>query len=96
VIEDDLDARDLMRRFLAREGFDTLTAADASEGLRLARQFKPTLITLDVVMPRVDGWAVLRELKADPTPAGIPVGLFRHVYDTRVFTLVYVSTHSSA
>ena len=73
VIDDDPDARDLMRRFLAREGFDTLTAPDAAEGLRLARQFKPTLITLDVVMPRMDGWAVLKELKADPQLAAIPV-----------------------
>jgi CheY-like chemotaxis protein len=73
VIDDDPDARDLMRRFLAREGFDTLTANNAAEGLRLARQFKPTLITLDVVMPRKDGWAVLRELKADPALAAIPL-----------------------
>ena len=73
VIDDDPDARDLMRRFLAREGFDTLTASDAAEGLRLARQFKSTLITLDVLMPRVDGWAVLREIKADPALASIPV-----------------------
>jgi GAF domain-containing protein/CheY-like chemotaxis protein len=73
VIDDDPDARDLMRRFLAREGFDTLTAPDAAEGLRLARQFEPTLITLDVVMPRMDGWAVLKELKEDPALAAIPV-----------------------
>src|SRR6185503_12468971 len=73
VIDDDADARDLMRRFLAREGFDTLTAADGAEGLRLARQFKPRLITLDVVMPRMDGWAVLKELQADPALAAIPV-----------------------
>jgi CheY-like chemotaxis protein len=73
VIDDNPDARDLMRRFLAREGFDALTASDAAEGLRLARQFKPTLITLDVVMPRVDGWAVLKALKEDPALAAIPV-----------------------
>jgi len=73
VIDDDPDARDLMRRFLAREGFDTVTAADAAEGLRLARQFKPTLITLDVVMPRMDGWSVLEAIKADPELAAIPV-----------------------
>jgi CheY-like chemotaxis protein len=73
VIDDDADARDLMRRFLAREGFDTLTAADGSEGLRLARQFKPNLITLDVMMPRMDGWGVLKELQADPALAAIPV-----------------------
>jgi GAF domain-containing protein/DNA-binding response OmpR family regulator len=73
VIDDDGDARDLMRRFLVREGFDVLTAVDASEGLQLARQFKPTLITLDVLMPRMDGWAVLSELKADPELAAVPV-----------------------
>jgi GAF domain-containing protein/CheY-like chemotaxis protein/anti-sigma regulatory factor (Ser/Thr protein kinase) len=73
VIDDDADARSLMRRFLAREGFDTLTTADGSEGLRLARQFKPSLIILDVLMPRMDGWAVLRELQSDPALAAIPV-----------------------
>jgi signal transduction histidine kinase/CheY-like chemotaxis protein len=73
VIDDDPDARTLMRRFLAREGFDTLTAADGAEGLRLARQFRPSLITLDVVMPNMDGWAVLKALQADPALAAIPV-----------------------
>jgi CheY-like chemotaxis protein len=73
VIDDDPDARDLMRMFLAREGFDTVTAADAAEGLRLARQLKPALITLDVVMPRMDGWAVLEAIKADRELAAIPV-----------------------
>src|SRR5262249_57072797 len=73
VIDDDGDARDLMRRFLAREGFDTITAADGSEGLRLARQFKPSLITLDVVMPKMDGWAVLQQLRADPVLATVPI-----------------------
>ena len=73
VIDDDADARALMRRFLAREGFTTLTATDGAEGLRLARQFRPSIITLDVMMPRMDGWAVLKELQADPALAGIPV-----------------------
>ena len=73
VIDDDADARDLLRRFLAREGFDTITAADGAEGLRLARQFQPTLITLDVVMPKMDGWAVLQQLRADPALASVPI-----------------------
>jgi len=73
VIDDDPTARDLMRRFLAREGFDTLTAVDGAEGLRLARQFRPNLITLDVVMPRTDGWGVLSALQADPELSTIPV-----------------------
>ena len=73
VIDDDADARDLMRRFLAREGFDTVTAADGQEGLRLARQMKPDLITLDVIMPQMNGWAVLEALRADEALAAIPV-----------------------
>ena len=73
VIDDDADARDLMRRFLAREGFDTVSAADGEEGLRLARQMKPDLITLDVIMPRMNGWAVLEALRADEALAAIPV-----------------------
>jgi CheY-like chemotaxis protein len=73
VIDDDVDARDLLRRFLAREGFDTITAADGAEGLRLARQFRPSLITLDVVMPKMDGWAVLKQLRADPVLAEVPI-----------------------
>ena len=73
VIDDDADVRDLMRRFLAKEGFDVVTAAGGAEGLRLARELKPAVITLDVIMPGVDGWHVMQELKADPELATIPV-----------------------
>jgi signal transduction histidine kinase/DNA-binding response OmpR family regulator len=73
VIDDDADVRDLMRRFLAKEGFDVVTAAGGAEGLRLARKLKPAVITLDVIMPGVDGWHVMQELKADPELATIPV-----------------------
>jgi adenylate cyclase len=73
VIDDDATVRDLMRRFLAREGFDVVTAAGGAEGLRLAREINPCVITLDVVMPPPDGWSVLQQLQADPQLAGIPV-----------------------
>ncbi len=62
-----------MRRLLAKEGFDVITATDGQEGLELARKFEPSVITLDVMMPKVDGWDVLKELKADPALADIPV-----------------------
>ena len=62
-----------MRRFLVREGCDVITAKDGAEGLKLARQMKPALITLDVMMPGRDGWSVLQDLKADPELANIPV-----------------------
>ncbi|AJD40179.1 sensor histidine kinase/response regulator hybrid protein [Rhizobium gallicum bv. gallicum R602sp] len=73
VVDDDKAVRDQMRRFLAREGCDVVTARDGAEGLNLARQVKPALITLDVLMPGCDGWSVLQQLKADPELASIPV-----------------------
>ncbi|NNH31720.1 response regulator [Rhizobium sp. SEMIA 4085] len=73
VVDDDKAVRDQMRRFLAREGCDVVTARDGAEGLNLARQGKPALITLDVLMPGCDGWSVLQQLKADPELASIPV-----------------------
>jgi CheY-like chemotaxis protein len=73
VIDDDPAARDLAERLLTTEGYRVATATDGREGLRLARELKPAAITLDVMMPTVDGWAVLSSLKADPATAGIPV-----------------------
>jgi CheY-like chemotaxis protein len=62
-----------MRRYLAKEGFDVVTAANGEEGLRLAKELKPSVITLDVLLPGIDGWSVLQELQADPELAAIPV-----------------------
>jgi adenylate cyclase len=73
VIDDEQTVRDLMRRFLAREGFDVVTAEDGEEGLALARRLRPALITLDVLLPGLDGWSVLQALKADPELAEVPV-----------------------
>jgi CheY-like chemotaxis protein len=73
VIDDDPVVRDVMRRFLQNEGFQVATAADGHEGLRLARELRPAVITLDVLMPSMDGWAVLTTLKAEPALADIPV-----------------------
>jgi signal transduction histidine kinase/DNA-binding response OmpR family regulator len=73
VIEDDPGARDLLTRFLTKEGYRVETAAGGEAGLRLARELNPDIITLDVMMPDKDGWAVLSDLKADPELANIPV-----------------------
>ncbi len=73
VIDDEANARDLMQRYLAKEGFSVVTAASGQEGLQLARALHPDAITLDVLMPGMDGWAVLRTLKADARVADIPV-----------------------
>ena len=73
VIDDDPTTLDLTRRFLMREGFEVITAASGAEGLSLATEKRPNAITLDVMMPGMDGWAVLAELKKDPGTADIPV-----------------------
>jgi DNA-binding response OmpR family regulator len=73
VIDDDAATRDLLARFLRREGFAVRTASDGEAGLRLARELRPAAVLLDVMMPRMDGWAVLSALKADPHLAQTPV-----------------------
>ena len=73
VIDDDANARELIRRALVRDGAQVAVAGSGDEGLRRARELRPVLITLDVLMPGKDGWAVLRELKADPELRDIPV-----------------------
>ena len=73
VIDDEPTARDLLHRLLRAEGFQVLTAGGGEEGLRLVKAIHPDLITLDVIMPGMDGWAVLTELKANPETADIPV-----------------------
>jgi PAS domain S-box-containing protein len=73
VIDDEPNARDLMARYLRRAGFHVVEAASGRAGLEAARETRPDVITLDVLMPEMDGWAVLKELKSDPALAGIPV-----------------------
>ncbi|MHC4141004.1 MAG: hybrid sensor histidine kinase/response regulator [Planctomycetota bacterium] len=81
VIDDDPDARTLIERTLTKDGFEVMTAPDADEGLRLARELRPAAITLDVMMPGKDGWAVLRELKADTQLHDIPVVMVSMIDD---------------
>jgi signal transduction histidine kinase/DNA-binding response OmpR family regulator len=73
VIDDDPNALDLIGRTLQGAGVRVVTASDGQEALRLARTLHPAAITLDVMMPGMDGWAVLEALKADPETRDIPV-----------------------
>ena len=73
IIDDDAVARDLLARTLRKEGFRVETAADGWQGLDRARLIRPDVITLDVLMPGIDGWSVLQQLKADPDLTDIPV-----------------------
>ncbi len=83
VIDDDANQRDLMRRSLMGEGFAVETASSGEEGLRLARLLLPIAITLDVMMPGMDGWTVLSMLKADPEVSSIPVVMLTMMDDQR-------------
>ena len=75
VIDDEQVVHALLERELAARGYRVVHAGGGREGLRLARAVRPDAITLDVIMPEFDGWAVLRELKADPELRAIPVVL---------------------
>ncbi len=66
VIDDDPNVYDLMERILSREGLEVYGAATGKEGLALARKLKPVVIALDIMMPGMDGWAVLQAIRADP------------------------------
>ncbi|UCE82682.1 MAG: response regulator, partial [Deltaproteobacteria bacterium] len=81
VIDDDAMVLELMKRFLSKEGYRVVTAKGGKEGLRLARELVPDVITLDVIMPKMDGWAVLAELKTDAKLAEIPVVMLTIVDD---------------
>jgi signal transduction histidine kinase/DNA-binding response OmpR family regulator len=81
VIDDESDARNIVTRLLTRDGYSVVTASSGEEGLRLAHELKPALITLDVMMPQMDGWSVLRALKADPELRDTPVVMLTMLED---------------
>ena len=73
VVDDDATARELIAEHLTAEGFAVVTAAGGLDGLKLAKELRPIAITLDVMMPDLDGWSVLAALRQDPELAEIPV-----------------------
>lgn len=81
VIDDDPNQRELLCRFLTKEGFPAHAAGSGEEGLRLAHQLRPIAITLDVMMPGMDGWSILSALKADETLRDTPVIMLTMVDD---------------
>ena len=73
VVDDDPGVHDMLRRTLTKAGFRVESAMSGEEGVRLARKLHPNVITLDVMMPGMDGWTVLSSLKSDPEISDIPV-----------------------
>jgi signal transduction histidine kinase/CheY-like chemotaxis protein len=73
VVDDDPSIRSLLARTFENEGYRVIAAGNGVDALALAREHRPQAITLDVMMPQLDGWGALRELKADASLRDIPV-----------------------
>ncbi len=73
VIDDNLDAINLMKQNLEEAGYKVITATSGDEGIAKAKKYQPFVITLDIVMPKKDGWQVMHDLKAHPATRDIPV-----------------------
>jgi adenylate cyclase len=83
VIDDDATARELIATYLVGEGFAIETAASGVDGLKKVRELRPAAVTLDIMMPDVDGWTVLAAVKGDPVLADIPVVIVTIVDEQR-------------
>jgi CheY-like chemotaxis protein len=73
VVDDELPMRDLLCEILSQEGYRTVTAADGDEVVRLAQEHQPSLILLDMMMPRMDGYTTMTRLRGHPLTANVPV-----------------------
>lgn len=73
IIDDDQMIHQLLRGHLEEDGLRVMGASDGIEGLMMAREYRPSVILLDIHLPKLDGWGVLARLKSDPALAGIPV-----------------------
>ena len=98
VVEDDPDLGDTIVAFLKEEGLDAKLARDGDQAMRLVDQLSPSAMILDLMMPRRDGFSVLRELRADGRIANLPVivvtaifGLSERLYATELGAADYVT-----
>src|SRR3989338_8773747 len=79
VVEDESFLLDLYETKLEQAGYEVVKASNGSQGLSLARLEKPNLVLLDILMPEVDGYEMLRRLKADAKTKNIPVIIFSNL-----------------
>lgn len=98
VVEDDPDLGDAMVTFLREEGLEAKLARDGDQAMRMVDDFAPALMVLDLMMPRRDGFSVLRELRADGRISSLPVivvtaifGLSERLYATELGAVDYVT-----
>ena len=93
IVEDDPSSMQLLSRLVEQAGYDCMAAGDGAEGLALARQFHPELVLLDIALPKLDGWDVLRAFEADETLKAIPVVVVTVDDDRRRVFLAGASEH---
>ncbi len=73
VVDDDQSSREISKRILSKRGYSVLTADDGASGIEIAREQHPDIIVLDILMPGMDGWQVLEQLRDIPETADIPI-----------------------
>ncbi|KGJ98462.1 response regulator [Thalassotalea sp. ND16A] len=95
VIDDDPHAREILERHLEAEGYHVICVANGKSGIKLAQKWQPSLITLDVMMPDMDGWQVLKALKDDTFTRDIPVVMISIVGDKAIGTTLGAVDHLS-
>ena len=79
IIEDDVVLQKSLKEYLSSEGFDVVCASDGEEGTQKATSEKPDLILLDIILPKKDGYEVLREVKENTETLRIPVVLLTNL-----------------
>jgi PAS domain S-box-containing protein len=84
IIDDDAVVRELLQNYLKKLGYQVVSAESGQQGIELAKQIQPQAITLDVMMPGMDGWMVLSEMKKEPQLANIPVIIISLVEDKSI------------
>ncbi len=81
IVEDDLNLADVYSTKFEKEGFEVFVAADGEEGLSKINEWRPHLVLLDIMLPKKDGFAVLKELKENPQTKMIPVIMWTNLSD---------------
>ncbi len=79
IVEDDSIMRQAVGEFLIEEGFEVVYASDGEEGTSLAKNKNPDLVLLDIILPKKDGYEVIKELKADDKTKKIPIVLLTNL-----------------
>ena len=83
IIEDDPSISKVISTRLARENYEILVASDGEEGLRRIKEEKPNLVILDLMLPKIDGFAILQDAKATPETQHIPIIILSNLGQTK-------------